>query len=123
MSLRQLVDNWASDLVRDQFVIDQDGQEDWRDYPLVFVATLWSGKSQRSFRTLCDVMSLFPPTRMRVLLLDHEQHIPEKINRAVSRWLIASGPVLKVLMDDCVLVGTGEDPARLHADLLSRFGG
>lgn len=83
MSVSQLVRNWAKGPVSDQIYIDI---ESFHSVPAakkaVFIAWLWSGKSQLAFRTLCDELSRAIHIAPPVLVVDAESQAGEEFLNA-----------------------------------------
>jgi hypothetical protein len=71
MSTHQLIKNWArtpgSFYTAEQKTLFENASGDRR---LIFIASLWSGKSQMAFRVLCNLLAELDTANLPVLVLD-----------------------------------------------------
>lgn len=114
MALQDLVMRYVPEALRPRFTCLEGDQGTQSGASIVFVATLWNGKSQLAFKKLVSSIESLPGGLFQIFIVDDETEYGQAIQERAPRLHWSHGCIFSKLKDEFTFLASGVDLAQLE---------
>jgi hypothetical protein len=116
--VEELIHNWApARVAREMQVVRDNGSILRNDDYLLFIATLWSGRSQMAFRTLCKILEGSNSRFGKILIADSEDETLTNLKQFQTFHNLGNGVVISFVDGKQTQIANGND-LKTFADVI-----